>query len=255
MRKISLLLTVFLLLSMVAFPFAVYANEDGPLLTIEKEPYCMKPPGDYDSYSNNGPYTVGIKYYWWINITVKNVAGEALDNVVVFDRLGGEFMIEGICVDTPKQPDDLKDYPGTIPAGFVFAPFDYDFVYNGGSPYEPLDGEPVEILDNTATAVTDGLVNDDGVTFDGFTISWTGKSCKAHFMWEIGSMADGEVKTIFLVISTDLNPKGHQEFTSPGIYYLNSGATVKALEEKPSGKLVPFFSASTEPIMIEVTED
>lgn len=253
MKKISIVLTLSLLLSVLVFPFAVFATDGEPMVTIEKTPYCLKPPGDYDTFSNNGPYTTGVKYYWWINITVANVAGEALNHVVVYDRLGGEFMIEGICLDTAKQPDDLPDYPGTIPAGFVFEQFDYDFVYNGGTPYEPEEDGAV-----TADGAT-GTVNKDGITIDGalndFFIYWTGKSCKAHFMWDLGSMAEDEVRTIFLVISTDRNPAGHQEFTSPGITYLNSGATVKVLELKPSGKEVPVYSASTAPIMIEVVED
>lgn len=76
-----------------------------------------------------------------------------------------------------------------------------------------------------------GQLNKQGVSFDGFWVYWTGKSVKAHFQWDIGEMNCGETKTIFVTVSTDVNPAGWQEYTSCGWYYLNSGATVKAIVE------------------------
>ena len=47
-------------------------------------------------------------------------------------------MIEGICIDTPKQPDGLHMYPGDDldPLDPLNAPFDYTFDYSGGGTYE-----------------------------------------------------------------------------------------------------------------------
>ena len=260
MKRISSLLAIFLLSSFVLVPVSVLAQCSEPMVTIEKYPYCMKTPEDpgynpeLDDFSSNPPYTTGTKYYWWISITVSTTLDLSGYDVVVYDRLGGEFMIEGICIDTPKQPDDLKDYPGTVPGGFAYQPFDYDFVYNYGTPYEPISDGPVEVFNDTATLVEDGYVNEDGIEFGEFFIYWTGNSCKAHFQWNIGPMND-ETRTIFLVISTDKNPAGHQEFTSPGITYLNSGATVKVRRPHPRlDKWIPIYSASTAPIPIEVEE-
>jgi hypothetical protein len=61
------------------------------------------------------------------------------------------------------------------------------------------------------------------------TVSWytTGNSEKVHLTWYIGTLSPGELVWLNFTISTDLNPAGRQEFTSPGIYELNSGPVMK----------------------------
>jgi hypothetical protein len=54
-----------------------------------------------------------------------------------------------------------------------------------------------------------------------------GRSKKMYMTWNVGDLAPGEVATLEVIICTKPNPAGKQEYTSPGIYYLNSGATVK----------------------------
>jgi hypothetical protein len=73
----------------------------------------------------------------------------------------------------------------------------------------------------------------------GTVATWTtGKTEKVHMVWEdIGTLAPGDVQSLTLVVSTDINtgdgngkkPKGHQEYTSePGtVHELNSGATAR----------------------------
>lgn len=58
-----------------------------------------------------------------------------------------------------------------------------------------------------------------------------GTSNKVFFTWEVGTLAPGEMAEIRFEISTDLNPAGHQEYTSPGCYELNSGAVLKFMFE------------------------
>lgn len=55
----------------------------------------------------------------------------------------------------------------------------------------------------------------------------TGKSRKVHLFWHVGTLAPGESAHLFFLVSTDLNPAGKQEYTSPGCYELNSGPTMK----------------------------
>jgi len=184
---------------------------------IWKEPFCNTDPGN-TMFSDNGPYEVGEKYFWWINITVR--ANEDLSSVIVYDRFGAELMIEGISLDWAK-----------------YDPYDYDFTYTD---YE-WNGD-VNVNGYS------GKLNKEGVTFDGFTVYWTGKSVKAHFMWEIGPMSSGTTKTIYVTISTDTNPAGKQEYTTCGWYDLNSGATVKAIVAS-TGKQ---FSAESDSIQIYV---
>ncbi len=54
----------------------------------------------------------------------------------------------------------------------------------------------------------------------------TGKSLKIHLFWHVGTLAPGEEAHLFFIASTDLNPAGKQEYTSPGRYELNSGPTM-----------------------------
>jgi len=261
MKRITSLLAVLLLSFVLLVPVSVLAGGCEPMVTIEKSPYCMKPYNPAgDTFSNNYPYYTGIKYYWWINITVH--AETDLPNVIVYDRLGGEFMINGICLDEPIQPTDLPDYlPGPISLDDLsgdeqIGDFSYTFGYNSDKYGIPIRDGAVKITDAIGTIVQTGLVDATGVNFGDFFVYWTGNSCKAHFQWNIGPMDEGDTRTIFLVISTDLNPAGHQEFTSTGITYLNSGATVKVLEYNTRNyRWTPIYSTSTPPIPIEVVED
>jgi len=234
-----------------------------PPVYIEKEAYCLKPnPGPPDTFSNNPPYYMGVKYYWWIEINVTANRDLSRYCVAVYDRLGAEFMIEGICVDWPKQPANLYMYPGTEDS--YPRPFDYTFDYSSDGTYEPERHGEVKILDKNGDEYETGYVDWRGVRFDGcvacdtdtFHVFWTGRSCKAHFEWTIGPMEKDESKIIYLVVSTDVNPGGHQEFTSPCTHYLNSGATVKVLRPRIYRRCwcrwTPFYSTSTDPIPIKV---
>jgi hypothetical protein len=252
--KRNLMFITALLVSLAILPTLALASEcTCPPVCIDKSPYCLKTNGGpYDNFSNNPPYYMGQKYYWWIEINVTANTDLTDYSVVVYDRLGAEFMIEGICLESPKQPD-LPGYPGNLPPGTIFEDFDYTFDYGMDTlEYTIPPGQAVSVDGES------GTVDKDGITFGSepyaFDIYWTGESCKVHFMWTIGPM-DNESKVIYLVVSTDRNPGGHQEFTSPCTTYLNSGATVKVLRPHPRlDKWIPIYSASTDPIPIIVEE-
>jgi len=76
-----------------------------------------------------------------------------------------------------------------------------------------------------------------------------GKSEKVFLTWNIGTLNPGETAILRFVISTDKNPAGKQEYTSPGCYELNSGAVLKFTFE---GKQ---HSAYTLPITVLVKEN
>jgi hypothetical protein len=69
------------------------------------------------------------------------------------------------------------------------------------------------------------------------TILWTGKTEKAHLFWDVedGTLSPGETHTLMVVVATDQNPKGKQEYTSEVRHCLNSGATAKGFVTLPSG--------------------
>jgi len=71
-----------------------------------------------------------------------------------------------------------------------------------------------------------GLVDSsEGLSLDILTTK--GKTAKVFLDWEYGDLMPGETIWVLLLVSTDENPGGNQEFTSCGCYYLNSGATVQ----------------------------
>jgi hypothetical protein len=229
--KTKILTTMLVLFLAVAMIPAAYANKNGPL-HICKTVKCPFGEDDPDTFTTNTLDLEKKELIWpmetkivvWLRIHVR--ADEGLDEVVVRDRLGAEWMIEGIVLgDNPgKDKDPAQD--GTM---------DFEFNYTGGDHPDPEVGDDLEIAyyDNgiKAQGWSTTLTKKIEIMFDDFTVLLTGNSLKAHFMWRIGRMEAGESRTIFLVISSDHNPGGKQEFTSPGEYLLNSGAVVKALNE------------------------
>lgn len=262
MKRNILMLT--LLLAIAAFSITPVMSRCSPAVEISKTPFCMTYPGASpgspgDRYSTNPigmdngipVYPTGTKLFWWIEITV--TANVNLEDVVVYDRLGAEFMVEGIYSDG-KLPS-----PGPDPEPALTYTFDY------GKDTEVdriLPGQAVSVKDETDTVVATGTVDKGdmfkgtlgGINFGAFRIFWTGNSCKVHLKWTIGDMTADETKVIYLVISTDLNPAEHQEFTSPGTYFLNSGATVKGFVEKAKGGWRQ-VSAEADPIEIKAVYD
>lgn len=55
----------------------------------------------------------------------------------------------------------------------------------------------------------------------------TGKSEKVHLTWYVGDIGYMEFPTLMFYVSTDINPGGKHEYTTPGEYCLNSGPTMK----------------------------
>jgi hypothetical protein len=224
-----LMLGFILVLIVILGAYGIYEITSVPkpgegYLRINKVAYCATDPNDA-SYSKNPPYFVGEKYYWWIHTTVS--ANANVSDAVVFDQLGGEFMIEGVSFVPIEKP----------------GPYNYTFEYDA---YE--SGANVSIIDRES--VWTGYLDEAGVTFGDFVVYWTDETLKADFEWNIGSMKEGDVKEIYLTISTDTNPDGQQEFTSPGTYLLSSGATVEGIVES-TGK---HTSAESNYLEIEVLE-
>lgn len=109
--------------------------------------------------------------------------------------------------------------------------------------------------------VTDNLGGELEVNDQGYCDYWKGKLTitlrgeteKVSFKWEIGDLAPGEEAHLHLKVSTDINPGGHQSYTSPGEKQLNSGAVLKFMVEHKTG--YKQVSAHTESIRIYVPWD
>ena len=74
------------------------------------------------------------------------------------------------------------------------------------------------------------------------------RTSKVFLNWEVGTLGPGESQTTTIIVSTDTNPGGHQEYTEAGIHCLNSGINVKGIF------LDKQVSATSDPIMVEVIE-
>jgi len=99
-------------------------------------------------------------------------------------------------------------------------------------------GAEIEIDDPFPYSITDGTVS----------YETKGKSKKVFLTWEIGDLLPGETARLTLLVSTDINPGGHQEYSEPGIYELNSGATLKFIDPEQDMQL----SAVTDSIYVTV---
>jgi len=193
-------------------------------LGINKWAYCSTDSEDAQ-FSKNPPYFVGENYYLWLQIRV--CADGNVTDVVVYDQLGDEFMIEGVSFVPVERP----------------GPYAYTFNYDV---YE-FDGG-VSVSDGVN--VWSGSLDEAGVAFDEFVVYWTGETLEAHIEWNVGSMKEGDVEEVYVTVSTDTNLDGQQEFASPGTYLLNSGANVEGIVESTGRQTV----AESNSIEIEVLE-
>lgn len=170
-------------------------------------------------------YVTGQKIKFWMKVTI--TAKADLENVVMYDRLGGELMLDAIAFDSE---DDTPDHY------FTYHPYTRNGIVK-------IDGTDAGKLDGN------GVVCEDSENGN-LKVYWTGNSVKAHLQWNVGNMKAGEERRIYLIVSTDKNPAGKQEYTSCGTYTLNSGATVKG-RLSTTGEQV---SAKSNSIVIKVID-
>jgi hypothetical protein len=183
--------------------------------------------------SDPPPYQLKTEYHWDIEIGIWTSVD--LKCARVYDRFGAELKIDNIKIDYEQD--------GTIDETYEFNYPNYEEKYptwraevtiNGGEP-QRLNWRGVRFGDKPYK----------------FRIYWTGKSHKIHFQWIIGELAADTTVTIIIGVSTDLNPGGQQEYTSPCEHCINSGAVLKAKWEYRKCRW-RWLSAETEELCIKV---
>lgn len=89
-----------------------------------------------------------------------------------------------------------------------------------------LNTHPVEIRGVTVSDNFGAEVAVTGITVSqgNFSTFLTGASQKVHLDWNVGTVPAGGSAVLECIATTKLNPSGRQEYTSPGVYQLNSGA-------------------------------
>lgn len=98
----------------------------------------------------------------------------------------------------------------------------------------PFTIQDVVVTDNLAAELeVDGYLAETGEV----VMKTQGKSEKVKLTWTIGDLSPVSGASLWLTVSTDLNPSGKQEFTSPGCYELNSGSVVKFIDSLTGNQL------------------
>ena len=88
----------------------------------------------------------------------------------------------------------------------------------------------------------------ESITHGTATFTTEGPSDQVFLTWEIGDLAPGETARLIILISTDQNPSGNQEYTCPGTYVLNCGAQLEFIDSEQDMQL----SACTNSIYVTV---
>ena len=84
------------------------------------------------------------------------------------------------------------------------------------------------------------------------TLTTEGNSEKEFLFWNIGTLAPGQTVNLVLDAFTDLNPAGHQEYTTPGVYEFNSGVVLKFKVQPPGAKKPQQRSFETGMVLVTV---
>ena len=222
------------------FPWTYMANETGggyfELTEAEQIPDAIK-----DLIKKQAEETLTIKekteVQWAVVMDVINPFCYTMKNVTIKDNFGAELEIDQIMASPDTNVDGVVDV------------FDLAKV---ASNYGTMALVHQDQWDPVADINNDGVV--DGRDLGVVTLNWgltlwlTGKTDKVHLFWYIGDLAPGETARLILLVSTDLNPAGHQEYTEPGIYEMNSGATLKFIDPEQDMQL----SAVTDSIYVTV---
>jgi hypothetical protein len=121
-----------------------------------------------------------------------------------------------------------------------------------------IDGDQIDTIENPVVKDRFGgdlEVDDEGADVGFVDKKVKGKTEKVFLTWKnIGDLTTNTPVELWIEISTDLNtgnnknyPDGHQEYTSPGVHYLNSGAVLKFIDPATGFQL----SAHTPPLSVE----
>jgi hypothetical protein len=119
------------------------------------------------------------------------------------------------------------------------------FEFTNPHSYEISD---VEVTDRLGAELEIDEPFPESITHGTASYETKGNSEKVFLTWDIGTLGPEETARLIIVVSTDINPAGKQEYTLPGIYDLNSGAALKFFDPVENMQV----SAVTDPIHVTV---
>jgi len=222
------------------YPWMYMANQTGggyfELEEAEQIPDAIK-----DLIKAQALETLTIKekmeVQWAVVMDIVNPFSYTMKNVTIKDNFGAELEIDEVITAPDTNHDGIVD---------IFDLSKVGMKYGTWALVDRDEWDPVADINN------DGHVDmrDLSVVAKsyGITLWLTGRSEKVHLFWYIGDLEPGETARIIILVSTDLNPAGYQEYTTPGIYEMNSGATLKFIDPEQDMQL----SAVTDSIYVTV---
>ncbi|MFQ5910611.1 MAG: PKD domain-containing protein, partial [Thermoplasmata archaeon] len=186
-------------------------------------------PGYFFDYGDgDGIIEVGELIFWLVEYNITNNLNYTWTNTRMEDRWGAEYGVGGDGAD--------NDNDGLI------------------------DEEQFNMLDDDGDGKIDEDIDVYYISQGNATITLRGtppNSDKVYIYWYVGTLAPGETAIMRLPVFTDRNPgdnpkfpEGHQEFTSPGNYTMNSGGVVKWLDDR-----FKQHSAHTLRLYVNATDD
>ena len=184
---------------------------------------------------------------WAFVIEVTNPFPYTMTNVMVKDNFGAELEVDEVVLMADPNGDAMVDI---MDINMVFRALATDWTWPQGTTWGRWNPKIDFNLDGKVDAFdlhVAGQAYGSYVTME-LVLDETGMSEKVHLFWYIGSLKPGKTARLILLVSTDLNPAGHQEYTEPGIYEMNSGATLKFIDPEQNMQL----SAVTAPLYVTV---
>lgn len=214
-----------------------YYEFDGPIYFTWDQTYDVMFEYDIEGnyqvhYPKNGEQVSPGKYYihsfapGFVEIEIVQCSALIIEKV----KISGP---DEVLIHTYNEWELKITVSATHPAGSGF---------DGVTVYDVLPAE-LELLGWTASQGTLSI-----------TKPGEGKMGSTHLTWDVGYLGCwvGNSAELVLKIATTKNPAGKQEFTSPGVYSLNDGATVKGTvvetnEEVSAGPTEPITVIALDP--------
>ncbi len=181
----------------------------------------------------NNPVTLYSGESSVINGTfIGNAGNFAVPITIYASWANGSAMVESCIIEISDPPVELKkiliDGDETVKTGVKESwTFRIELINHGFSKeFTIKDVIPAEF------EISEIVVSNGNYTI---TQSGNGAMGSTKIFWTVKTSG---MEYIEITISTKLNPAGKQEFTSPGIYFLNSGAELLGYETASNGILI-----------------
>jgi hypothetical protein len=121
------------------------------------------------------------------------------------------------------------DGPGVVIVGTNNS-WEFTFIVKNNFDYDMVDAILKDHFGAELDYIADSVMANLLTEYDIFYSN--GKMKQVRMEWSLDQIVEGEAFMLQMTVYTKLNPAEKQEYTSPGTYYLNSGATLKWYDDR-----------------------